>query len=79
MRIISVTISNNVSNFRRSNILMRSIPRMKQGRAAFELHNASVSILMSPSSYGVYTDKVIAATQRKNEGTVHCLISNPDK
>jgi hypothetical protein len=34
---------------------------------------------MSPSSYGVYTDKVIAATQRKNEGTVHCLISNPDK
>ena len=42
---------------------MRSIPRMKQGRAAFELHNASVSILMSPSSYGVYTDKVIAATQ----------------
>ena len=58
---------------------MRSIPRMKQGRAAFELHNASVSILMSPSSYGVYTDKVIAATQRKNEGTVHCLISNPDK
>ena len=26
MRIISVTISNNVSNFRRSNILMRSIP-----------------------------------------------------
>ena len=79
MRINSVTISNNRSNFRRSNVLMRSIPRMKQGRAAFELHNASVSMLMSPSSYGVYTDKVIAATQRKNENTVHCLISNPDK
>ena len=49
---------------------MRSIPRVKQGRAAFELHNASVSMLMSPSSYGVYT----GLQRRKEKMKVLCMV-----
>ena len=78
MRIISVTISNNVSNFRRSNILMRSIPRSRQTRTALICKRASYKYIRF-SSCGVYKDKTIAAAQSAIETGENLSISNPDK
>lgn len=75
MRIISVTISNNVSNFRRSNILMRSIPRSGQTRTALICKRA----LYKFPSCGVYKDKAIALTQSAIETGENVSILNPDK
>lgn len=75
MRIISVTISNNVSNFRRSNILMRSSTRSGQTRTALICKRASYKF----PSYGVYKDKAIAPTQSTIETGENVSILNPDK
>lgn len=75
MRINSVTISNNRSNFRRSNVLMRSIPRSGQTRTALICKKASYKF----PSCGVYKDKAIAPTQSAIETGENLSISNPDK